>query len=149
MSRTLLPEEIDRILEQAEVGRLGLSANGNPYVIPLSFWLSKDAIYFHGALQGRKIEYIRANPRACFVADRMDELLKSAHPCQFNVTFQSVMVEGVISLVEDEAEKLAALKGLSAKYGGPESAALLTYDQTRNVAVCKLLIQEKSGRGNP
>ncbi len=149
MSRTLLPEEIDRMLNQSKTGRLGLSRDGIPYVLPLSFWFSEPAVYFHGALQGRKIDYIRANPRACFLVDRMDELLKSEHPCLFNVTFQSAMVEGEILLVEDEAEKLKALQGLSAKYGSPEVAALLSGDETRNVAVFKLLIVSKSGRGNP
>lgn len=149
MSRILSSDQIDSLLDQTNVGRLGLSCDGIPYVVPLNFWFSDHAVYFHGALKGRKIDTILANPRACFLVDRMDELLQSAHPCQFNVVFQSAMVEGEVTLVEDEAEKLAALKGLSAKYGAPESASQLSAGDTRNVAVFKLLIGKKSGRGNP
>ncbi|MEW5784518.1 MAG: pyridoxamine 5'-phosphate oxidase family protein [Bacillota bacterium] len=149
MARPLLPEEIDRMLEQCETGRLGLSRDGIPYVVPLSYWFSENTIYFHGAPRGRKIDYILANARACFLVDRMDELIKSDHPCRFNLNFQSAMAEGEVALVEDEAEKLAALQGLSAKYGGPEVAALLAAGDIQNVAVFKLSIKSKSGRANP
>ncbi|HOL17197.1 MAG TPA: pyridoxamine 5'-phosphate oxidase family protein [Bacillota bacterium] len=149
MSRELLAEEIEQILNQSEVGRLGLCRDARPYVVPLCYYYNGKAIYFHGAPRGRKVDCIKDGGRACFLVDHFMEVQKSENPCKFNVAFKSVMVEGPVTLVEDEEEKVAALQGLAARYGGPEAASRLAAGDTRRTAVFKLLIEQKSGRANP
>lgn len=149
MSRELLAGEVEQILNHGEVGRLGLCRDARPYVVPLCYYYDGKAVYFHGAPRGRKIDCIKDGGRACFLVDHLLEVQKSEHPCKFNVAFKSVMVEGAITLVEDEEEKMAALQGLVARYGGAEAASRLAIGDARGTAVFKLLIERKSGRANP
>jgi len=59
-------ETIDQIIAAAGVCRLGLSNRDQPYIVPVSFGYDGKAIYFHTATEGRKIDYMTANPRVCF-----------------------------------------------------------------------------------
>jgi hypothetical protein len=61
--------EVERILTEAKVGRLGTSSDGRPYVVPLSFTYHDRKIVIHGAKIGKKMENIARNPRVCFEVD--------------------------------------------------------------------------------
>ena len=61
--------EIEEVLREAQVGRLGTSVDGQPYVVPLSFAYHDGNIIFHGAREGKKMEDIARNPRVCFEVD--------------------------------------------------------------------------------
>ena len=58
---------IDEILRACEYGTLSLISEGKPYVVALNFVQYKNAIYFHGAKEGKKIEAIKSNPNAAFL----------------------------------------------------------------------------------
>ncbi len=148
MSESLARTEIEKLLNEAGAGRLGLSREGVPYVVPLCYVYNGDRIYLHSSGSGRKIDYLRANPRACFQVDRVGELLKSDQPCQFNLAYLSVLAEGEIAEVVDEAEKLAGLKLLTAKYGGAVAADRLKPADLRSVTVLKITLDRLSGRAN-
>jgi len=61
--------EMDRIIHTAMVCRLGLSDDGQPYVVPLNFGYDGSVVYMHSARQGRKLEIISRNPRVCLEFD--------------------------------------------------------------------------------
>ncbi len=58
--------EIEAVLREATVGRLGTSRDDVPYVVPISYVYHSGKIIIHGAKQGKKMEDIAANPRVCF-----------------------------------------------------------------------------------
>ena len=107
-------EEAKEILRTATNGVLCLTDYDNrPYGIPMSFIYDGElSIYFHCALSGRKIECINHNPNACFTIIDQDEI----HPEEFTTYFRSVIVEGVIKIIEDRKEMIEALRLLSTKY---------------------------------
>ena len=106
--------EAKEILRTATNGVLCLiDYNERPYGVPMSYIYDGDrSIYFHCALSGRKIECIKHNSNACFTIIDQDEI----HPEEFTTYFRSVIVEGIIKIVEDKNEKLESLKMLSTKY---------------------------------
>lgn len=108
------------LLRRASVGRLGtVGQDGYPYVVPLFFVYSGDTIYFHSARAGEKLENIRACPRVCFEVEELLEVLPSgSSPCAWTALYRSVVAFGTARLVSDRQEKVAALTGLAAKYGG-------------------------------
>jgi hypothetical protein len=53
---------IDAIIKKATVCRLGMVNGNNPYIVPLCFGFQDNVLYFHSALKGQKIEYLRNNP---------------------------------------------------------------------------------------
>jgi nitroimidazol reductase NimA-like FMN-containing flavoprotein (pyridoxamine 5'-phosphate oxidase superfamily) len=63
-------EEIEKILRKETLGFLGMAKDRIPYVIPLTYVYTNGKIIFHCALQGKKLDYIRTNPRVCFAAGR-------------------------------------------------------------------------------
>ena len=64
----LTEAEIERLLHEQTVGRLGCSADGRTYVIPLSYVYDEGAIYGHTS-EGLKLQMIRHNPDVCFQVD--------------------------------------------------------------------------------
>ena len=102
------------ILKKATNGVLCLIDYDNrPYGVPMSFiYDGENAIYFHCALSGRKIECIKHNPNACFTIIDRDDI----HPEEFTTYFRSVIVEGVIKIIEDRNKMIDALRLLSTKY---------------------------------
>jgi len=68
-------EEIDRIVRGSQVCRLAMADGDSPYLVPLSFGYDGEAIYFHTAAAGMKIDYIERNNRVCFELERQAELV--------------------------------------------------------------------------
>ena len=58
--------EIDGVIRECRVCRVAFARDGEPYLVPLSFGYDGEALYFHTAPKGKKIDCIDANPRVCF-----------------------------------------------------------------------------------
>ena len=64
----LTREEIDTLLREQVVGRVGCHVNGLTYVVPLIYAYDGDAVYV-ASIEGQKVEMMRANPIVCFEVD--------------------------------------------------------------------------------
>lgn len=60
--------EIEKLLHEQTVGRLGCSAHGRTYVVPISFVYDGGSIYGHTS-EGLKLQIVRQNPNVCFEVD--------------------------------------------------------------------------------
>lgn len=110
--RTFAYEVIDR----SAYGVAAFSAGGDaPYCIPLSLVRVGDDLFFHCALQGRKLDLLRADPRVCvsFVTDAEPAYVASKN--DFTTYFKSAVVTGTAFEVTDPAQKTAALRALCEK----------------------------------
>ena len=112
--------EIDDILRSSIYGHLGLCDEGEPYVVPLIFGVVDGVMYFHCAHEGRKMDVVRKNPRACFQVDADVRLITADSSCGFGGGYRSVMAGGVISVVESEDEKIRALAAMMSKCAGED-----------------------------
>jgi len=121
--RGVTEPEARELLERGEYGILstcGLA--GQPYGIPLSYCVMNNAIYFHCAVEGHKLENIAADSRVSFCVVGKTEVL----PDQFATRYESVIISGSAAEVFD-GEKLQALEGLLAKYSAGFHAEGLQY----------------------
>lgn len=110
--RGVSEDEARELLQRGEYGVLSTcGADGQPYGMPLSYCVIGNAIYFHSAVDGRKLENLAANNRVSFCVVGRTELL----PEQFATRYESVIVSGRARDVFD-GEKQQALEGLLAKY---------------------------------
>ncbi|KQX45439.1 pyridoxamine 5'-phosphate oxidase family protein [Paenibacillus sp. Root444D2] len=109
-------DKIQHFLKQAQIGFLGLSSEDVPYVIPLNFSWLNNAIYFHGAEEGRKITYIKQNPRACFTISENYGTITSPIPAKTDTAFMSIIIEGNLERVTDLDEATAAMQVMLDKY---------------------------------
>jgi nitroimidazol reductase NimA-like FMN-containing flavoprotein (pyridoxamine 5'-phosphate oxidase superfamily) len=73
--------EIESILHNAIVCRIGLAGGDEPYIVPLCFGYEDRTIYLHSALAGKKISMLKKNSRCCFEVDQCDNLVHGERPC--------------------------------------------------------------------
>ncbi|NGQ94100.1 pyridoxamine 5'-phosphate oxidase family protein [Brevibacillus sp. SYP-B805] len=109
-------EKIMRFLAQARVGYLGLSEGTQPYVIPLNFVWWREAIYFHGAEEGRKCDMMEQNPHACFTVSEEYGTIADPVPSLTDTSYMSVMLFGRAERVVELDEATGALQALLDKY---------------------------------
>lgn len=69
----LTDKQMERLLREEAVGRIGCHANGRTYVVPVTYVWEGEAVYCQSA-DGMKIRMMRANPEVCFEVDHIDDL---------------------------------------------------------------------------
>lgn len=112
-SKQLTLEEAKQILSQGEIGVLAtVDQEGQPYGVPLNYVYTEGAIYFHGALEGHKLDNIRENDRVSFTVIGKAVVI----PNQFTTHYESVILFGKATVVADEAEKVQAMSQVVKKY---------------------------------
>ena len=107
---------IEAIIEEAKFCRLGLVDGDQPYVVPLLFGYQDKTLYFHCALEGRKIDIIKKNPKVCFEVDVSTKLIGAEEACSWDLIYKSVIGFGKAYLVEDLDEKKKGFRILMAHY---------------------------------
>jgi nitroimidazol reductase NimA-like FMN-containing flavoprotein (pyridoxamine 5'-phosphate oxidase superfamily) len=139
-------EEIESIIREAKVCRLGLSDGNQPYVVPLSFGYRENALYFHTGKKGRKIEILQKNSNVCFEMEGDLKIVPAEDPCKWNMRYKSVIGFGQAVLLEDSKEKKHALDVIVTHYGGTPAA----YDENRleGLAVIKVEIDSMKGKAS-
>jgi len=138
---------IDAIIRQALVCRLAMSDGDQPYVVPLCFGYADNALYFHSAGAGKKIEMLKKNNRVCFEFDIDPMLAKRGRDgCEWGMKFQSVIGMGRAELVEDEASKRKALDIIMNQYGDGH----FEYDdaKVKRTVVIRVDIYEMTGKSS-
>ena len=110
--RLITHAETFSILEKGEYGILStVSSDNEPYGVPVNYCLIDQGIYFHCALEGRKIDNIHYHPKVSFCVVGKTEVL----PDKFGTKYESCIVQGSVS-ESFGAEKQSALEGLIHKY---------------------------------
>lgn len=118
-----------------------------PYCLPLSFVRVGDVLYFHCALEGRKIDLLRRFPQVCVTFVGEDQPAFVA-PAEYTTYFQSAIVTGTASEVVDPPEKIEALRALCCKIT-PEHMAYFDQAVEKSLsvtAVWKVHMEQISGK---
>lgn len=105
MFGTLDNHEIENVLNHQCIGRLGCSAGGRTYIVPISYAYDGIYLYFHAAHEGAKIQLMRQNPEVCFQTDTMENM----------ASWKSVICWGTFEEVTNKDERAHALKVLLAR----------------------------------
>ena len=140
------------VLDKAEYGTLALSVDNFPYAVPLNFVRIKESIYFHGALQNKKMKILKQNPRVSFSVVESYALIDSDFSsteglaCPATQFFKSISIDGLASLVirRDKKAKIfeALMKKLQPK-GGYRPFSDREYDTAiKATAVVKIEIKK-------
>ena len=109
-------QQILAILDTAKVLRLGLAVDNEPYIVPMNYgYIMEDGkltLYLHSGLKGKKLDMIRMNPRVFIELDCDLTPFESEKPCQYGLSYSSIMARGEAHIVEDVEEKMAAMTAL-------------------------------------
>jgi len=141
-------EQIRHILQTAHVGRLGtMGKDGYPMIKPLNFVHDGEAIYFHGAREGEKMEDIRRHDRVCFEVDVPIRYMPATDdPCRAFYLYQSVIVRGRTTILESPEEKRRILAALMEKYQPEGGYGEFPVEKIAATAVVKISIEEITGK---
>ncbi|HTR54201.1 MAG TPA: pyridoxamine 5'-phosphate oxidase family protein [Kofleriaceae bacterium] len=140
-------EEIETLLREQTIGRIGCHARGHTHVFPVTYVYDGRAIYGHTG-DGLKVRMMRENPSVCFDVEQLSDL----------PSWRSVIVVGRFEeLHGDEAD--AAIQRLVARLdGAPHSETALPahgagrvvpgveMTSPRQSVVYAIRVEEKTGR---
>ena len=140
-------QEVKKLLSSAWVGRLGLSVEDEPYVVPVNFCYMDEKIFIHGRADGRKIDYVKRNPKVCFEVDE----------CNLDGSWVSVVVFGHAKVSNEPDLRLKVMKELSQKLVRQRPHDVRARRPVRmerlaksSVYICEIEIEQMSGRmGGP
>lgn len=146
-----------QIIDKAEFGSLAtINEDKTPYSVPISFVRIENIIYIHSSTKGTKITNIINNPEVSmsFVGDinieesKEDLGIKEKLNDIFTAEFESSIIFGTASIVENRTEKVLALKLLSEKYT-PNKVELLNdavKNTIDNTTIIKIEIKKITGK---
>ena len=91
--------------------------DGTPYGVPLSLARTDErTFYFHGALEGEKLDCIAANP--CVALSAVTKCVPTVGPKDgsFTLQYKSAMAVGTAEMVTDPDEKIEALRAICQRF---------------------------------
>lgn len=99
---------LKEILKRARYITIAMCRGGEPYLVTLSqgYDERENRIYFHCAKEGKKLDFLRMNPRVWGQAI-IDFGYKEG---ECNHLYASVMFSGRVTFISDRGEKLDALR---------------------------------------
>ena len=107
------PIRIAGIISRCTCCRIGFHDGGEVYIVPLNFGYEMQdntyTFYFHGAKEGRKIDLIHKSPNVGFEMDTNYALNEADIACGYSARFQSVIGNGIVSIVSELEEKKRGL----------------------------------------
>ncbi len=106
------PEFFAHVLSHADELYVAFCTDGAPYVLPLNHVYVDGKIYFHCALEGRKISCIKNNAQVGFSTATDVQIL----PEKATTWFKSVVGTGRMRIVEDAEEKIHALAAITRRF---------------------------------
>ncbi|MDR7857428.1 pyridoxamine 5'-phosphate oxidase family protein [Tissierella sp.] len=123
------------VIDKSSYGVASMIGEDNePYGVPLSIVRDGDNLYFHSAMDGRKVKIFEKNSKVSvsfigevkvpenYTKEELDEIAKDESKARLLISnvltteYESAIVKGKINLVEDEEEKIKAIRLICEKY---------------------------------
>jgi nitroimidazol reductase NimA-like FMN-containing flavoprotein (pyridoxamine 5'-phosphate oxidase superfamily) len=135
---------IESIILKSQVCRLAMVDEAGPYIVPLCFGFTNNTLYFHSAVEGKKLGLLRKNPRVCFELDCDTEVRTGEKACDFSMRYKSVIGFGNAAFVEATAAKREALDIIMNHYA--EGAFDYPDASVNRISVFKVEIDTMTGK---
>jgi nitroimidazol reductase NimA-like FMN-containing flavoprotein (pyridoxamine 5'-phosphate oxidase superfamily) len=136
------------ILDSALVCHIAYVIDGQPYCTPTSFWREGDHLYWHGSSASRMIRNQAASIPVCLTVTHTDAIVLAR--CGFNhsVNYRSVMAYGKAHVIDDPAEKLAAMDSFIDRYFPGRSKLIrpASDKETKATTFLGMEIEQASGK---
>ncbi len=102
-----------QILDEGFICHVGFVADGQPFVIPTGYGRSGDNLYIHGSAASRMLRNLDQGVSVCVTVTLLEGLVLARSIFNHSMNYRSVVVLGTARAVEDQQEKLTALRALS------------------------------------
>jgi uncharacterized protein len=102
-----------RILDEGFLCHVGFVADGQPFVIPTSYGRQDANLYIHGSAASRMLRNLKESVPVCVTVTLLHGLVLARSIFNHSMNYESVVILGKATLVDDPIEKLEALRLLS------------------------------------
>ena len=138
-------DEMEEILKNGTVCRIGLNDNGRTYIVPMNYGYRKGCIYLHSAHEGRKIELMNKSSEVCFEIETDVAVLKNDKACNFSMQYRSIIGYGTIEILQSPEQKKKGLEALL-HHNSERTDWDIPEKTLEHVTVLKLDIKEMTGK---
>jgi nitroimidazol reductase NimA-like FMN-containing flavoprotein (pyridoxamine 5'-phosphate oxidase superfamily) len=141
-------QKIEDILKKGKLCHIAMADGNKPYLVTVSYGYRDNTVYFHSASEGKKIGWLRKNPRVCFMIYTDEALVTGENPCRdWSMKYKSVIGYGKVRFLNNPEEKAEGLNIIMAQYtkNGPFTFSEKNLEET---AVIKIEIEEISAKGS-
>ena len=139
---------IHALLDAAVLCHVAYVIDGLPYCTPTLFWREGSTLYWHGSSASRMLRNQSDGQPACLTVTHLDSLVLAR--CGFNhsADYRSVMAFGQARLVDDPAEKAAALVAMVDRFFPDRTAGLRqsTAQEIKATSVVAMPIERASAK---
>ena len=133
------------VVDKCEYAVISMTLENNTaYSIPISIIRDGEYIYFHSALEGKKIDALRNNPHVCITCVGNTNVVQE----HFTTEYESAIIVGIAEELSNQDEMIHGLKILCEKYT-PLNMANFSAAIEKSLfrtAVWKVKIQEITGK---
>jgi nitroimidazol reductase NimA-like FMN-containing flavoprotein (pyridoxamine 5'-phosphate oxidase superfamily) len=136
---------IEEILIKSKICRLGLIDGNVPYIVPLNYGYRDNALYFHSAPHGKKIQLIKANNRVCFEVEHGVRIIRNNTPCRWETRYRSLIGYGTMEIITNSEQKKEALDTIMYRHG-KKGKNIYMEPNVGKVMILKLKIDEVHGK---
>jgi nitroimidazol reductase NimA-like FMN-containing flavoprotein (pyridoxamine 5'-phosphate oxidase superfamily) len=142
-------DEILKVLREQRLLTVAMSMEGEPYLVTVNYAFDEGAecFYFHCAVKGKKIDYMKANPVVWCQVLEDDGYIQTE--CEHH--FRTVQFRGKAEVLEDEGEIMEAVAMLiDQQEDEPEAAKarLLPRVKPEKMTMVRIRAEGFSGKKN-
>jgi len=145
-------KEIEEIILKCRTCHVAMYDGDFPYVVPLNFgyrFIGEDTLelFFHSALEGKKIEILKVSNKVCFEITDEGKLISAESPCNMGFYYSSVIGFGEAVFITETAEKCECLSAIVSHQAGINVD--FTEKQAETVCVFKIVSTDFCGKRKP
>lgn len=141
----LTEKEIESLLLENSVGRVGCYADNRIYIVPITYAYKDGFVYAHSA-EGRKLKMMRKNPSVCFQVDTIAKLSQ----------WKSIIAWGTFEEITSEEGRQLALTTLLEKVVHQSPSETMRpahrlpephpHQKSHKAIAFRIFLKEKTGR---
>ena len=106
-------ELINQILDEGFICHVGFVVDDEPFVIPTGYARVDERLLIHGSQSSRMLRTLEKGIAVCVTVTLIDGLVLARSAFHHSMNYRSVVVFGRAAVVNERAEKMAALLALS------------------------------------
>jgi nitroimidazol reductase NimA-like FMN-containing flavoprotein (pyridoxamine 5'-phosphate oxidase superfamily) len=103
-------ETVHAILDAGLLAHVAFVQDGQPVVVPMLYGRLNETVFLHGARKARIIRLLEGTGTACVNVTLVDGLVYARSAFNSSMNYRSVTLFGNARLIDDDAEKRAALR---------------------------------------
>jgi nitroimidazol reductase NimA-like FMN-containing flavoprotein (pyridoxamine 5'-phosphate oxidase superfamily) len=141
-------ETLNQILDEGFVCHVGFVVDSCPFVIPTGYGRLGDQLYIHGSAASRMLKTLREGLDVCVTVTLVDGLVLARSAFHHSMNYRSVVIFGKARVLEDEAEKMEAMRVFTdhIMVGRWKESRIPTQKELRATIVLALPLDEASAK---